>query len=115
MVLMSILLLASLLFSLAGAASKNGASFSPVRELGPSLAASVAGGTVIAVRSSYDVDEHAQTNDDDDAVVCKDDTSLDSLMENRNNNNDDESIVLLFRSPMSSGDGGSSTRAARGI
>jgi 20S proteasome alpha/beta subunit len=106
-----ILLLASLLFSLASAASKNGASFSPVRELGPSLAASVAGGTVIAVRSSY-FDEHAQTNDD--AVVSKDDASVDSL-EGNHNNIHDESIVLLFRSPMSSGDGGSSTKAARGL
>lgn len=109
--IMSILLLASLLISLAGAASKNGASFSPVRELGPSLAASVAGGTVIAVRSSF-VDEHVQTNDD--AVVCKDDdASLDSLEGNRNDNND-ESIVLLFRSPSSDGES-SSTKAARGI
>ncbi len=97
--------------SLASAASKNGASFSPVRELGPSLAASVAGGTVIAVRSSY-FDEHAQTNDD--AVVCKDDVSLDSLMENHNNIHD-ESIVLLFRSPIGSGDRGSSTKTARGL
>ena len=105
-------LLLLLSISLATAALRNGASFSPVRELGPSLAASVAGGTVIAVRSSYDVDEHAQTNDD--AVVCKDDASLDSLITNHNNN-DDESIVLLLRSPMDSGDGGSSTKAARGL
>jgi 20S proteasome alpha/beta subunit len=111
MMLTRLILLLSI--SLASAASKNGASFSPVRELGPSLAASVAGGTVIAVRSSYDVDELAQTNDD--AVVCKDDASLDSLMENHNNNNDDESIVLLFRSPIGSGDGGSSTKVARGL
>ena len=112
MMLTQLLLLLSI--SLAGAASKNGASFSPVRELGPSLAASVAGGTVIAVRSSYfdEHNEHAQTNDD--AVVCKDDDSVDSLEGNHSNDND-ESIVLLFRSPMSSGDGGSSTKAARGL
>ena len=110
MMLTQLLLLLSI--SLASAASKNGASFSPVRELGSSLAASVAGGTVIAVRSSSVDDEHAQTNDD--AVVCKDDDSVDSLEGNHSNDND-ESIVLLFRSPISSGDAGSSTKAARGL
>ena len=108
-----ILFLASL-FGLAtcAAASKNGASFSPVRELGPSLAASVAGGTVIAVRSSFEAVVEQDYEENNDGVACKD-ISLDSTAENYG---DDESIVLLFRSPNNLDDSGSSNggKANRG-
>ncbi|KAL7432594.1 hypothetical protein ACHAXM_003309 [Skeletonema potamos] len=91
------LILLVLLFALVVcAASKSSVSFSPVRELGPSLAASVAGGTVIAVRSC----EVATKN------------TLDSTAENHD---DDESIVLLFRSPNDSGvNGGKANRVDAG-
>ncbi len=101
-----LILLASLFALAACAASKSGVSFSPVRELGPSLAASVAGGTVIAVRSSFGV-EQDKTNDE---VACK--NTLDSIAENYE---DDESIVLLFRSPNDSGsNGGKANRGDAG-
>ena len=73
------------------AAKKNDVSFSPVNELGPSLAASVAGGTVIAVRSSVGRKQDADSCDND------------------------ESVVLLFRSPNDSsnrGDAGSNLTIA---
>ncbi len=62
-----------------------------------------------------DVDEEAAAA----CALCelkkKENKSLDSLEGNHNDNNDDESIVLLFRSPIGSCDGGSSTKAARGL
>ena len=91
--IVSRLILLALFFPLAAcgtASNKNGgaSSLSPVRELGPSLAASVAGGTVIAVRSEKD-----KTSDDDD-------------------DDDDGSVVLLFRSinDSSENNGGKSNR-----
>lgn len=89
-----------------GAASKNGASFSPVRELGPSLAASVAGGTVIAVRSSFG----AKT---DGVVACKD-ISLDSMAKNHDDDKE-ESVVLLFRSPNDSSESNNRGGAGRNL
>jgi len=105
-----LILLASLLALAACAASKNGASFSPVRELGPSLAASVAGGTVIAVRSSFGLVQQ----DKNDGVACKDISLDDSIA----NTYDDEGdcIVLLLRSPNDSSEsnGGKSNRGDAG-
>jgi len=105
-----LVLLASLLALAACAASKNGASFSPVRELGPSLAASVAGGTVIAVRSSFGLVQQ----DKNDGVACKDIPLDDSIA----NTYDDEGdcIVLLLRSPNDSSEsnGGKSNRGDAG-
>eukprot|EP00985_Skeletonema_marinoi_P020711 scaffold12372_cov105-Skeletonema_marinoi.AAC.3 len=105
-----LILLASLLALAACAASKNGASFSPVRELGPSLAASVAGGTVIAVRSSFGLVQQ----DKNDGVGCKDISLDDSIA----NTYDDEGdcIVLLLRSPNDSSEsnGGKSNRGDAG-
>ena len=102
------LILLVLFFPLAAcgtASNKNGgsSSLSPVRELGPSLAASVAGGTVIAVRSSFGVL-------DTDGMTCKD-VSLDSI-DNKPSDGDDGSVVLLFRSINDSSDsnGGKSNR-----
>ena len=90
------LILLVLFFPLAAcgtASNKNGgaSSLSPVRELGPSLAASVAGGTVIAVRSEKD-----KTSDDDDD----------------DDDDDDGSVVFLFRSinDSSENNGGKSNR-----
>jgi len=90
------LILLALFFPLAAcgtASNKNGASLSPVRELGPSLAASVAGGTVIAVRSS--LLGVLVEQDKNDGVACGD-MSLDSI--SNTSDDDDGSVVLLFRS-----------------
>jgi 20S proteasome alpha/beta subunit len=105
-----LILLASLLALAACAASKNGASFSPVRELGPSLAASVAGGTVIAVRSSVGL----VGQDKNDGVACKDISLDDSIA--KSYDDEDECIVLLLRSPNDSSEsnGGKSNRGDAG-
>eukprot|EP00578_Thalassiosira_sp_NH16_P003967 CAMPEP_0181133540 /NCGR_PEP_ID=MMETSP1071-20121207/31584_1 /TAXON_ID=35127 /ORGANISM="Thalassiosira sp., Strain NH16" /LENGTH=390 /DNA_ID=CAMNT_0023219949 /DNA_START=57 /DNA_END=1229 /DNA_ORIENTATION=- len=67
--------------------NSNGATFSPVRELGPSLAASVAGGTIIAARSSLrpSLMEH-------DGAISPAEGAV---------GDDDGCLVVLFRSPMS--------------
>ncbi|KAL7442196.1 hypothetical protein ACHAXH_008953 [Discostella pseudostelligera] len=65
--------------------------FSPVSELGPSLAASVAGGTVIAARSP----PLLQSKHGDD-VISSDDVDIKNL-------DDDDCLVLLFRSPIAAG------------
>lgn len=99
MMLRAILLLCSAIAASAGPSQQgagsrrngNGGGFSPVRELGPSLAASVAGGTIIAVRSrrlpSLPSDGSSVTVGDGDAE-------------------DDDCVVVLFRSPIV-GDSGS--------
>jgi 20S proteasome alpha/beta subunit len=105
-----LILLSSSFSQCGGAASKNSATFfSPVHELGPSLAASVAGGTVIAVRSPPDVVTGVTVEQNSDDLSRKDISSIDSLVEESHDDYDvgddnDESIVLLFRSPMSSSD-----------
>jgi len=65
--------------------------FSPVNELGPSLAASVAGGTIIAARSP----PLLQSKHHDDAT-SSDDVDINNLY-------DDDCLVLLFRSPIAAG------------
>lgn len=61
-------------------------SFSPIRELGPSLAASVAGGTIIAVRSP-------PLRRDDDEIIIGEEDGVDEEEE-------EECLVVLFRSPI---------------
>ena len=65
--------------------------FSPVSELGPSLAASVAGGTIIAARSPPPLQPDQHVNATFSATV------------EMNNMNDEECLVILFRSPVVGG------------
>ncbi len=65
----------------------NGNLLSPIRELGPSLAASVAGGTIIAARSTPRRPSLPSSNNEEA--------------------NDDECLVVLFRSPIVGGSGSS--------
>ena len=77
-----ILLVCTCFHSTLSSSINSKAPFSPIKELAPSLAASVAGGTVIAVRSrlpSNDATSDLPSND-----VCKE---------------EDDCIVILFRSP----------------
>lgn len=67
--------------------------FSPVSELGPSLAASVAGGTIIAARSSRP--QHSKQHGD---AVSTTKVKVDNV-------EDDECLVILFRSPVAVGSG----------
>ena len=73
---------------------------SPVNELHPSLAASVAGGTIIAARSYYRGRGQSKliaSNEDDDKV----DEEYTTDNDNHNDaDDDDDCLVLLFRSPM---------------
>jgi len=73
---------------------------SPVNELQPSLAASVAGGTIIAARSYYrgrGPSKLIASNEDDDKV----DEEYTTGNDNHNDaDDDDDCLVLLFRSPM---------------
>eukprot|EP00970_Alexandrium_tamarense_P007661 scaffold1453_cov232-Alexandrium_tamarense.AAC.9 len=82
-------------------------SFSPIRELGPSLAASVAGGTVIAVRSPQRqsrrlVSVGASSASDRRLLTCDtltDDVSAVNINDTDDDVDEDECIVVLFRSP----------------
>ena len=67
--------------------------FSPVSELGPSLAASVAGGTIIAARSPRSL--HSKQHGD----------AVSTTKVEVNNVEDDECLVILFRSPVAVGSG----------
>lgn len=92
------LIVGSAVSSQQGRRNGNGATFSPVRELGPSLAASVAGGTIIAARSPL----RPSLPRNGDGAISPTDGEVDD--------NDDECIVVLFRSPMSESESGSSTK-----
>lgn len=70
--------------------NSNGATFSPIRELGPSLAASVAGGTIIATRPPL----RPPLPEKHDGEI--------SHVEVEVNYNDDDCLVVLFRSPIAS-------------
>ncbi|KAL3798229.1 hypothetical protein ACHAWO_003434 [Cyclotella atomus] len=72
----------------ASSSINNKAPFSPVKELAPSLAASVAGGTVIAVRSRA---PHRHRPDEE---ICKSISGTAECQED-----DQYCIVILFRSP----------------
>ena len=79
LLLASLLAIASVVSSSPQGPGGPTASFSPIRELGPSLAASVAGGTIIAARSPS-----LPNKGGDDAC--------------NNNDDDDDCLVVLFRS-----------------
>ncbi|KAL7460194.1 hypothetical protein ACHAXS_000656 [Conticribra weissflogii] len=74
-----------------------GASFSPIRELGPSLAASVAGGTIIAVRSVSLMSRRSSssslsTRSFGELGECDDESSQQAK-------ESEDCVVILFRSP----------------
>lgn len=79
----------SVLSSSSSNSRSNSGFSSPVNELHPSLAASVAGGTIIAARSLI-------SSQDDDKV----DEEYTTENDNYNDVDDDDCLVLLFRSPM---------------
>lgn len=88
------ILLVSLLIQHVGSRGSATQVFSPVSELGPSLAASVAGGTIIAARSP----PRMQSKLHGDA------TSL-TTVETNEILDDEECLVVLFRSPVVGGAG----------
>lgn len=77
--------------------SRSNSGFSPVNELHPSLAASVAGGTIIAARSYRGRGSSLISSSQNDDKVDEEYTDNDG---NHNDVDDDDCLVLLFRSPM---------------
>mmetsp|Transcript_19428 Transcript_19428/g.40056 ORF Transcript_19428/g.40056 Transcript_19428/m.40056 type:complete len:476 (+) Transcript_19428:24-1451(+) len=85
-----------------GNSKRNESSFSPIRELGPSLAASVAGGTVIAVRSFSPLSRRSpsyppSTRRNRALVDCQDELFTDAKEGELGPHED--CLVILFRSP----------------
>lgn len=91
------ILLVSLVFQQVESRGSAARVFSPVSELGPSLAASVAGGTIIATRSPPP--PHSSQS-----KLHGDATSLTTVEINKNIY-DEECLVVLFRSPVVGGAG----------
>lgn len=82
--LLIILIVCTCFRSTSSSSTNSKATFSPIKELAPSLAASVAGGTVIAVRSSLPSNGANKKSD---------------LLSNDAYEEDDDCVVILFRSP----------------